>query len=208
MYYWQDGMIASGGVNWTLILSILGGGGVMGIVLLIFRVGEWKGTLSQTVNRLEKDAETERPRTQDDAEWKGGVNSLLERIREDLDELRRIVFAKFGIPLVSSQSPLQLTKLGKTVSQEIGARKWVERVADGLSSQTEASDAYEIQTFCFEYVERLDQYLDEERRAIRQTAFQRGLKAKEVRRVLAIELRDELLERAGLDAPKAPDEED
>ena len=62
-----------------------------------------------------------RDTAQGDAEWRGSVNALLERIRSDLDEVRQIVFARFGGRLLASRSPLRLTKLGKTVSVEIGA---------------------------------------------------------------------------------------
>ena len=135
------------------------------------------------------------------------MNALLERIRSDLDEVRQIVFARFGVPLLASRSPLRLTKLGRTVSVEIDASAWVDRVAGSLEASIEGKDAYEIQTFCFEYVEDTDQYSDEEQRSIRNTAFQRGLRASDVRSVLAIELRDQLLEKVGLEAPRAPDED-
>lgn len=164
--YWQAETVpATNPVNWTaagvIVALLVGAGGVI-IASLTLR----------GVNRKS---------TQDDAEWKGKVNTLLSGIRKDLDELRKIVFAKFSVPLVVPQSPFRLTKLGKTVSQEIGAAAWVERVAESLAGQTKGRDAYEIQTICFDHAEDLDQYLDKELRVIRQTAFQRGLKTREVR---------------------------
>jgi len=148
-----------------------------------------------------------RKSNQEDGEWKGRVNTLLEQIRNDLDELRHIMFDRLGIPLIVSKSPLRLTKLGRTVSVEVGASAWVARVTPVLKDQIEGKDAYEIQDLCFGYVENTNQYLDDERRAIQSTAYHRGLEAKEIRRVLAIELRDQLLKEAGLEAPVAPDED-
>ncbi len=149
-----------------------------------------------------------RSQSEEDWKWKGRVDTLLERIGGDLErigkelaELRQIVFTRFGIPLVFSKNPLQLTEHGKTVSEEITARAWVERVAGALNEEVEGKDAYEIQDFCFKYVENTDQYNDEERQAIRDTAYKRGIKAEDVLQVLAIELRDKLLKYTGLETP-------
>ena len=136
---------------------------------------------------------------EDDGKWKGRVDTLLEELRNSLSEveknlnkvgkelggLRQIVFDRLGIPLFASTSPLQLTEFGKTVSEEVGSAKWVERVASTLGDQITGKDAYAIQDFCFKYVEDTDKYRDAERRAIRKTAFERGLKTADVRRVLA-----------------------
>lgn len=147
-----------------------------------------------------------RAKDEEDGKWKGRVDTLLEKIEKDLFDLRQIVFARLGIPLVISKSPLRLTEFGKSVSEEIGALSWIERVSNTLKEEVKGMDAYGIQDFCFEYVENTDQYNDEEQRAIRNSAYKRGIKAKDVRRVLAIELRDKLLENAGLEAPEESQE--
>jgi len=130
----------------------------------------------------------------------------LERIGKELAELRQTVFSRFGIPLVISKSPLRLTELGKTVSEELAAQAWVESVANTLNEKVKGKDAYEIQDFCFEYVENTDQYSNEERQAIWNTTYKRGIKAEDVRQVLAIELRDKLLKNAELEAPEESQE--
>ncbi len=93
-----------------------------------------------------------RSQSEEEGKWKGRVDILLERTGKDLErigkeltELRQIVFSRFGIPLVISKSPLRLTELGKTVSEEITAQAWVERVANTLNEKVEGKDAYEIQ---------------------------------------------------------------
>ncbi|MCY4673252.1 MAG: hypothetical protein OXD43_05725 [Bacteroidetes bacterium] len=143
----------------------------------------------------------------EDGEWKGKVDTLLEsivkdleRIGEELTELRKIVFSRFGNSVISSDSPLRLTAFGETISREITAQAWVERVADSLYEDIKGMDAYEIQVFCFEYVESTDEYSNEEQKAIRHAAYKRGIKTKDIRQVLAIELRDKLLKNAGLEA--------
>ncbi len=197
---------------------------------------------------------TNRTRNEEQAEWKGRIDTVLERIMDELREvrlrlnrmderlngldgrlnglndrldrvdrrldhvegrldrvdrkietnstainqLRQIVFTRLNIPSVTSESPLRLSELGKTLSEEIDAGAWVERIADQLKVSVAGKDAYEIQSFCFDYVENTDQYSDQERRIIHKVAYQRGIMAEEIRRVLAIELRDKLLEHTGL----------
>ena len=154
-----------------------------------------------------------RTQSEEEGKWKGRVDTLLERIGMDLErigtelaELRRIVFDRLDIPLVISQSPLRLTELGKTVSEEIASQAWVEKVADSLNEKVRGKDAYEIRAFCFKYVESIDQYSKEEQQVIRNTAYERGIKAKDLRQVLAIELRDKLLKNAGLEVPEESQE--
>ncbi|MCY4674128.1 MAG: hypothetical protein OXD43_10265 [Bacteroidetes bacterium] len=117
----------------------------------------------------------------DDGEWKGRVDTLLKSIREDLErmgkeltELRKIVFSIFGIPIISSDSPLRLTAFGETISKEIAAQAWVERVADSLNEEIKGMDAYEIQVYYFKYVESTNEYSNEEQQAIRNAAYKRG----------------------------------
>lgn len=60
---------------------------------------------------------------------------------------------------------------------------------------------FEIQDFALQYVEGENVFSPGERDRIRQVAYNRGLQAYAVRRVLAIKLRDHLLGLAGLEAP-------
>ncbi len=126
------------------------------------------------------------------------VDRKIETNSTAINQLRQIVFTRLNIPSVTSESPLRLSELGKTLSEEIDAGAWVERIADQLKVSVAGKDAYEIQSFCFDYVENTDQYSDQERRIIHKVAYQRGIMAEEIRRVLAIELRDKLLEHTGL----------
>ena len=77
---------------------------------------------------------------------------------------------------------------------------------DTLFDQVQGKDAYEVQNFCLEYVESADLDSVAEQRAIHKAAGQPGLGANDIRCVLAIVLRDKLLQEAGLEAPEAPHE--
>lgn len=150
--------------------------------------GEWKGTVDTRLAKIDEDISF--------------LRKDFSSIRDDFSDLRKIIFERQGTTRYTSKSPLQLTDEGESVSEEIGALRWIEKILDSLEAKIKGKDAYEIQDFCFEYVEDANRYTDEEQRAIRNSAYKRGIKTGDVRRVLAIELRDKLLEHAGLEAPE------
>ncbi len=110
------------------------------------------------------------------------------------------LFGKLNIGPLSRQSPLRLNDLGKAISQEVGGVEWARRVVNSLTDWIEGKDAYQIQEYCFEFVEGFA-YTDQELSRIRDSAYRNGLPTEQIRRVLAVELRDKLLEMAGLEAP-------
>ena len=117
-----------------------------------------------------------------------------------MDEFDRVRVKLDGGP-VSRRSPLELNSLGQIVTKEIRGAEWAERVAPELQDWIGVKDAYQIQEDCFEYVEGFD-FTDDELKAIRQSAYENGLPTEQVRRVLAIELRDKLLRMADLQPPE------
>ena len=130
------------------------------------------------------------------------VGETLKKIQRELDTVRQIMAAYFGKPLFVPKSPIQLTEYGETVSKEIDAAKWVERIAPTLEDRVRSMDAYEIQDFCFEYAKGTDHYHGGERTVIRDVAYRYGLEVNAVHRVLAIKLRNRLLKLVGKDAPE------
>ena len=151
-----------------------------------------------------------RKSVQDDGEWKGRVDTdrsnfkdfmaridgTIQKIQEDINR----IFLTIPPDPFSRYSPIRLNDLGKAISTDVGGNEWACRHADATKPSIEGFDAYEIQHFCFEYVNETE-YSDEEKKVIRSSAYENGLTRDQVRRVLAIELRDKLLEVAGLEAP-------
>ena len=62
-----------------------------------------------------------------------------------------------------------------------------------LRDQIENMDEYEIQEFAFQYVENDLEPSGDRLAAMRRTAYEKAAAMKQIRRVLAIELRDRLL---------------
>ena len=168
-----------------------------------------------TFRKSRKNALTE---SKNEGVQEGTVESFMDATKEQLEKLNKnfsrlnerfsyfsnVVSAELGITLyLKSESPIVLTEPGEELAKEVSAKEWVDRVSGTLKEKVKDLDAYGIQDFCFEYVDKdEDQYSDEEQKVIRDSAFKRGISTYYVRQVLAIKLRDRLLEEAGLKAPK------
>ena len=125
------------------------------------------------------------------------LSDFMKEVRGKLDQ----IFERLpSPPAIIEGSPLRLTKLGRNIAEELEADAWAARLADGLKEQVQGMDAYEIQDHCFEYVEK-HAYSDEERKRVRSVAYENGKPVDEIRRVLAIQLRDKLLALASLSPP-------
>ena len=131
------------------------------------------------------------------------LNKRFLRLEERFSYFSNRISAELGITLfIESKSPIVLTESGEELAEEVSAQEWVDRVSGTLKEEVKDLDAYGIQDFCFEYVDREEnQYNPEEEKVIRDSAFKRGISTYYIRQVLAIKLRDKLLKEAGLEAP-------
>ena len=136
--------------------------------------------------------------------WMGRVDNdraefreFMGVIRTDIKEIRGNIggiFVRLGETTVRNESPLRLTELGEAVSRELQARQWAVTTAKGLMERTKSMEPYDIQEFCADYVRHeLDSGEGLDKR-IRACAYRRGLTRGQVLDVLAIELRDKLIE--------------
>lgn len=129
--------------------------------------------------------------------WVGGVNERLNTIATTLSEIRediKDIFGRLPPTTVVSSSPLRLTDLGQVVSQALDAKAWAKRTAEEWRDELAGKQNYEVQEFCFDYV-RNQYHPDRDQKArIGTIAYENGIDRREVLNVLAIELRDALLE--------------
>ena len=83
------------------------------------------------------------------------------------------------------------------MSETFRGKDWANEMADVLSKFVENKEPYEIQEFCQNYL-RNELKPDEELNArIGRCAYEHGVTREQVLNVLAVELRDILLEKAG-----------
>ena len=136
--------------------------------------------------------------------WVGSVNSDRKSFREFMKEIQNeiskihdsieSILVRLPPTTIARSSPLTLTSLGQHVSQELDARGWAERTAPTLADRAEGQDPYTIQEACFKYVADEFQPDADMEAKIRSSAFENGIDRDQVVRVLAVELRDQLLE--------------
>ena len=129
--------------------------------------------------------------------WVGKVNTDRRNFRDFMlevrDDIKKLLQLLPNTP-VKSESPLRLTEVGKDISEKLEAHRWATQTASEINqkSPVKGKNAFDLQEIAFKYVTELqpDKGLDE---LIEMCAFQHGLAKEDVRKVLAIELRDALL---------------
>ncbi len=130
--------------------------------------------------------------------WKGRVDEMLREINRKLDRNRR------SPPVIEQGSRLRLTELGEAVSAELGAGALADVLVPHLLHRVKGKSEYEIHEFCMDYAQRRNvKFSPHTRFWAEQVAFNNGLALEDVLEVLAIVLRDMLLEKAEL--PEAPE---
>ena len=145
---------------------------ILAVVTALIRAGMWIGAVN---------------------EHKHVVTDFMAEIREDIKKLLR----RSGTAAVTSDSPLRLTERGDAIAAELDATSWAQQTAPCVRDQVEGKRPYEIQEFCLEYLDSEEfRPSDEFTVAIRTCAYDHGLDEDQVRFVLAIVLRDELLTTA------------
>lgn len=136
-------------------------------------------------------------------EHRSTVSAFMAEIRKDIKD----ILGKLGPSTTKTASPIQLTDLGQSVSEALGASAWAANRAEKLADQVGDAPAYDIQVLAFEYVEKefTDKTTDKAMDAkIKQCAYENGLKRSQV---LDVELRDRLLRLRQLEPPEEPHHE-
>jgi len=129
--------------------------------------------------------------------WTGRVDSTLESLGKSIAEIRediKKILHNRPSKTVDSDSPLHLTDLGRKISDDLEAKTVIDSLASSLRPRAEGKHAYDIQELSFSFMR--DEYAPsaEVDVRIKQCAFDNGLDRDEVLDVLAIELRDKLIE--------------
>lgn len=145
--------------------------------------------------------------------WIGGVNSDRNNFNEFMKEVHDNISSIFKIlaqkEATENKSPLVLNNLGKKITTNLGANRWVPRYAEHLLSLIPANAPYEIQEFCFEHARRdfLDyirknpnEFLNED--DLKTASYENGVNIHVVYEVIGILLRDEILKKKGLESPE------
>ena len=140
------------------------------------------------------------------------LSGTTAELRQDVRELRGVtaamgyqiaqIFKTLPSDSSAGESPLKLTELGKSISKEVGGAAWAEEEACNLSCQVEGKPPYAIHDFSIDVVFE-DQYDPPEEfvEAMKAAAYNHGVTIIDVKKTLAIELRDALLRSHGMEPP-------
>lgn len=177
----------------------LGPVGIPAAIALLVGVGIWVGKVMERLGNIKETADADRETFQKAiTEDRTRVRTILDEIRGDIKKM----FHSLGQAEAVPQSPLRLTDYGRELLAGIGGEPWAARLATALKDGVQGMEAYEIQEFCFDYVENKLEPSDDEQAAMRRTAYEKGARMAQVQRVLALELRDRLLRMTGQEAPE------
>jgi hypothetical protein len=128
--------------------------------------------------------------------WIGAVNSdrdsfktFMARIETKVDDILK----RLPPVTVAGSSPLRLTDLGQTISEQIGGKELARTLAPTLLEKIKGMEPYEIQEECRRYVTEDFAPTEEQERIFKACAFENGIKVEQIWNVVAVELRDELL---------------
>ena len=153
------------------LIYVVGGIAVVGAV---WKLAHWKGGVD---------------------EFKRGMDGFRSDVREAIQEIRSDIKEILGrLPSASTirTSPIELSNLGKAISQEIDAAAWAEKTAHNLLEKVRDKPPFEIQEFCFDYARR-QAFSGDLFTKMRQSVYEHGTTMGNVRDVLAVELRNALL---------------
>ena len=103
--------------------------------------------------------------------------------------------------LLKKTSPQSLTSEGTKVSKEIGAKDIAQSIAPILSKRVQNLSEYEIQKICLEYIVNEFKPTDNIKAKMNDSAYRSGVGELAVKLVIAIELRDALLNSRDLKEP-------
>ena len=129
--------------------------------------------------------------------WIGSVNTDRTSFKDFMAEVRKDIKAileRLPTPVAAGKSPLQLTGLGNKISKSLKAKDWASNIAQELKEQVVDKEAYDIHDFCFNYVSNEMEASPEQEKLLKACAYEAGVNREQVLTVLAIELRDKLLE--------------
>lgn len=128
--------------------------------------------------------------------WTAGVDQDRKKFKAFMRRIdRRIksILDRLPSPLATGKSPVTLTELGERVAEAIQADTWADELLPDVRQRAQGKEPFEVHQLCIDFVDELE-YTPDQQRLLNRVAFEHGLAASQLPEVLAIVLRDKLLE--------------
>ena len=129
------------------------------------------------------------------ARWTGRADEKFKKLENFMSEIRtdiKHIFQKLPPQIVAGHSPRKLTEYGEDLSNKLHAQDWAERIAPTVLTKVIEKEPFEIHNFCKEFVQTLSV---EEHPDVFERSYENGITDENMKIVLAIVLRDELLKQ-------------
>ena len=119
-------------------------------------------------------------------------STAMTEIRDDIKKILR----RLPADPIGAGSPLSLTEYGEGLSEKLNAEMWAKQEADSLRDADIGTEPFEIAEFSFEHVRTKYPTTRDMSVSLRTAIYEHGIDKDHVYSVLAIVLRDELINRA------------
>lgn len=125
--------------------------------------------------------------------WKTVADNIVEQFSAVNARIDKIFSLLGQQSFLEMKSPMALNALGEKVWGQLDAEDWLVREVAAVTSRVQGLSEYDVQEFCFEHMASLEFGSDQTRRA-KMAAYKNGLTEFQVRQIMAIKLRDALLQ--------------
>lgn len=130
--------------------------------------------------------------------WIGKVNTDRKTFRDFMNEVRgdiKKILNRLPASTIQRGSPLMLNELGKKVAECLEAHEMVNSIFDDAYQNAQGKPAFDVQQMCFDYVLKDWEPPDNFTERIKDCAYKHGIDRKQTMNVIAIQLRDRILEK-------------
>ena len=165
---------------WGVVAAALAIGG------LIFKLGQWTKAVNLNLGFLKENLES----------FRKTMENAMEKNGEKFDNIFNKIVEWQTSKTLTSESPLDLSELGRTISGELDVPSLVEELLPPLLelAKGKSKNVYDVQEMCFKFVREEFEPDDEFNERMKNCAYGHGIVIDEVHDVIAILLRKATLE--------------
>ena len=162
---------------------------ILGVAVFgaLFRLFYWMGGTNKSITSFTDSIKDIRSELTDSMkEMRSELIGSMKEIRSDIKQ----IFHLLPSPVAAGQSPIILTEHGEKLSSQLDAKKWARTVAPKLLNKLEGYADFEIHEFCKSYTREMTV---KEHPDVFRRSYEGGITEENMKSVLGIVLRDELL---------------
>ena len=172
-----------------VLVTVFGFSVTIGTIL--YKTGEWKGTVEKTLKDLAQKTEALTQRVDK-------LTQRVDKLTQRVDKIHEVFFQRGVAATLENKSPLQLNQLGQDIAKTLDLDALADAHTLLIKDQAEALGPYEIQQLCFRYAQEdllneLRETSPDQYEAISRTAYQHGISREDILKIVGVLLRDKVL---------------